>query len=93
MRPEVDEVRHATIELANAIRADEGDEAALVGGILVVWEEVEFDHGRTLHSLRYSMVGDNGSPVLALGLLDGAAHLIRRDGLWDGSDDDADDDR
>lgn len=87
MGAELDDVRHAVIELANATRAAEGEGAALVGGMLVLWEEVEFVGGDPLHSLHYAVPSDNGSPVMALGLLSGATALIVRDGLGIGADD------
>lgn len=90
MRPEVDDVRHAVVELSNAIRADTGEGAALVTGVLVVWETVEFDHDGPLHQLHYSSVGDNGSALLALGLATAAVDLIKRDGLGVGAGGDAD---
>lgn len=78
---ELQAVQDAVQHLANMTNAMDDDDAGLVGGILVLWQEVSFGDSGPIYSLRYASAGDDASPVTAVGLLSGALPMILRDGL------------
>ena len=66
---------------ANAI-ADEPP--VLVGGALVLWEQVRYDEdGDVCRSIRYAVPTDSSTLTGSLGLLEAAGEYLRRDILGD----------
>lgn len=62
------------------------DQAALVVGAVVVWEQVTYDGPDQLRAIRYAVPGDAYSMAGSIGLLSAGLELVTDDTLGGGNE-------